>query len=531
MSSEGDAWESTRLLVSTPEIVIPVEKLYRVQTKEQAFLFHPNATCPGCCFGFGSVRIFLPNETTILRFLEYDHESSSITARIEAHSDKTVVGAIGRTRLSWLQPIDETALQESSVEAETATEPIDPQISENMQTSESTPRSLAKAPISVPPVGCSFDKENTIESSTASLESEESCLLAVDKERRSVDENVDEQKLHSSSTEFPRTCATSISLQNDLSPREELCSDLSPQDGQSTQNLSPQCSQSPQHKLSLKLDRSKVDLLVKEKLSPEVGLSQQEALLCNDPCSSERTSPDCTSRDPSPLRFHCEDNIDMRAGILSTETVSGLIDAFRAKKMSPRIFLRQLLDGGVYTLPGETLRVVLKKDITRSEVLAQVLNKLNRLELKDGCLSAFFSSSKSKSRIFVQVPTAVKWVICSKHPDPYLVHELNRPIESKQRGRKFSLASTVRLSVSEQGIMSIAKGDVLLKELVNLNVNASTCRIEGKVATNKKGFPYLKVDKKTSKPLIVDGRYQPQVYDEWLKISVFGRTSFIGLRM
>jgi len=216
-------------------------------------------------------------------------------------------------------------------------------------------------------------------------------------------------------------------------------------------------------------------------------------------------------------------------GELPFSSVVDIVEGVKSRELNARDLLASMVrDGAPRSIQGEILRAVLQHDLPLNGVAAQVLGKIRSVELKDNVLAVHFNT---KGRYTITLPATKKWVLHSKNREnPFLVHRLNRPVESAREARKFSLAPTVRLNVTDEGITSICKGDVMVKSLIKLNVDMNTCRAEGKMATDRSGRPYLIIDNKTRKPLVVRGKYQPQVFDEWLRVAVFGYKTWVGLK-
>jgi len=220
------------------------------------------------------------------------------------------------------------------------------------------------------------------------------------------------------------------------------------------------------------------------------------------------------------------------SGVLPFNIVMEIVKGIKSKKFNARDVLASMLDdGAVRSIQGDTIRAVLQNDLDPHGVGVQVLRNIHSIELKGQVLAVRFIEPNYKGRYVITMPSSKKWTLRSKNRrDPYLVHHLNRATESSSEVRKFSLAPTVRLRVTKEGIGSIFKGDVVIKSLIKLNVDMKTCRVEGKIATDRSGRPYLVVDKETGRPLVVGGRYVPQTFDEWLHVTVFGYKTWIGLK-
>ncbi len=61
-----------------------------------------------------------------------------------------------------------------------------------------------------------------------------------------------------------------------------------------------------------------------------------------------------------------------------------------------------------------------------------------------------------------------------------------------------------------------------------VNIDLASERNEGKIATGEKERPVLQTDS-NGNPVVVDGHYQPQRYDDWVVITVKGRRIPVGI--
>ncbi len=191
-------------------------------------------------------------------------------------------------------------------------------------------------------------------------------------------------------------------------------------------------------------------------------------------------------------------------------------------------FFGLLADGQARTLDGDIVRAMFEKYGVSLEFLP--LDALQRVESANGKVTFHFDFGRDSSRQ-IQLPDSTQKVLQSKHrSDPYLVHSRNRVRDEKSDGKKLRLKSQLQFSVNEDGLTGVREGDLAvhhwLAGWVNLNVHSE--QHEGKIATGEKDRPVLQTDERGN-PVVVDGHYQPQRYDDWVVITAAGRRIEVGI--
>jgi hypothetical protein len=174
-------------------------------------------------------------------------------------------------------------------------------------------------------------------------------------------------------------------------------------------------------------------------------------------------------------------------------------------------FFALLADGQARTLPGEVIRGL--TDGHDLDLAGFPLDKLVEIYSDGEIFEARFSFPGMHE---VTLPDSGAWV-----------YRRGRARYQEEEGQRVRFSSAVRFTISEAGITGVREGDIQayggwLAGWVNLGV--STKRAPGQVAQFG-GDPVLQVGE-DGQPLVIDGRYQYQTYDDWLVV-----TGPFGFRM
>jgi hypothetical protein len=191
-------------------------------------------------------------------------------------------------------------------------------------------------------------------------------------------------------------------------------------------------------------------------------------------------------------------------------------------------FFGLLADDQERSISGEIIRAMFEKYGVELDFLP--LDALKKVEAADGKVTFDFDFGKKGERE-IKLPDTVRKVLDSRlRSDPYKVDRKNRVREEKSKGRKMKIKSQLEFSVDDSGLTGVREGDltvsVFLLGWVNLTVQSE--RHEGKTATGEKNRPVLQTDS-NGDPLVVDGHYQPQRYDDWVVITALGKRMEIGI--
>jgi hypothetical protein len=191
-------------------------------------------------------------------------------------------------------------------------------------------------------------------------------------------------------------------------------------------------------------------------------------------------------------------------------------------------FFGLLADSQARTLSGEIVRAMFAKYGVALDFLP--LDALNRVEAANGKVTFHFDFGRDGYRD-IQLPGSSQKVLDSRlRSDPYLVDRKNRVRDEKNDGKKLRLQSQLQFSVSPNGLSGVREGDLAVHHWLAgwVNMNVQSERHPGKVATGEKDRPVLRTDSRGD-PVVVDGHYQPQRYDDWVVITAAGRRIEVGI--
>ena len=191
-------------------------------------------------------------------------------------------------------------------------------------------------------------------------------------------------------------------------------------------------------------------------------------------------------------------------------------------------FFGLLADGQSRTLSGDIVRAMFAKYGVELDFLP--LDALNRVEAANGKVTFHFDFGRDGHRD-VTLPDSSQKVLDSRlRSDPYKVDRKNRVRDEKSDGKKLRIKSQLQFSVGANGLTGLREGDLAvhhwLAGWVNMNVHSE--QHPNKVATGEKNRPVLQTDSRGN-PVVVDGHYQPQRYDDWVVITAAGRRIEVGI--
>ncbi len=191
-------------------------------------------------------------------------------------------------------------------------------------------------------------------------------------------------------------------------------------------------------------------------------------------------------------------------------------------------FFGLLADGQARTLSGDSVRAMFERYGVELDFLP--LDALNKIESAAGKVTFHFDFGREGQRD-IQLPDTTQKVLDSRHrSDPTLVNSKNRVRDEKSDGKKMRLKSRLQFSVNEDGLAGLREGDMAVHHWLAgwVNLNVSSERSPGKVAAGEKNRPVLQTDARGN-PVVVDGHYQPQRYDDWVVITAAGRRIEVGI--
>jgi len=172
-----------------------------------------------------------------------------------------------------------------------------------------------------------------------------------------------------------------------------------------------------------------------------------------------------------------------------------------------------LADGVPRTLPGAAVRDMMDKFGVTLDILP--LDKLGSVVSDGGSVEFRFDFSGTHE---IELPGTATWTLANN--GDLQATRGNRPRKKRGDSSELRFKSTVRFTVDENGLTGLRKGDIeayggFLAGWVNLNLFSESH--EGRVA--KDGKRVLLETDESGDPLVRDGRYVPQRYDNWLVIT------------
>ncbi len=215
-------------------------------------------------------------------------------------------------------------------------------------------------------------------------------------------------------------------------------------------------------------------------------------------------------------------------GELSAEDLERAFEEVAKSGRGVMGFFGLLADGQRRQLDGATVRAMFEKYGVELEFLP--LDALKGVVSADGKVTFQFDFGRKGERE-VQLPDSTQKVLDSRHrSDRFLVDRKNRVRDEKNDGKKLKLKSELQLSVDENGLTGVREGDLAVHHWllgwVNIQVNSE--RHQGKIATGEKNRPVLQTDA-GGRPVVVDGHYLPQRFDDWVIITAKGRRIEVGI--
>ncbi len=212
---------------------------------------------------------------------------------------------------------------------------------------------------------------------------------------------------------------------------------------------------------------------------------------------------------------------DLPAGTLSADDLEAFFQFVSDKGGGIRDLFGALADGQQRVLPGDVVRGLFDKYGVDLPFLP--LDDLVQIT-SNGREVTFEFDFGGSSRKDVRLPDATVWKLKPRGSDPYAVNGSSRVKQETVKGRTLSVADRVTFRITPEGIEGMSKGAI---KASGFNLDIHTERHPGKVATDGKWV--LLQSGEDGKPLVVDGRYQPQVYDDWAVITAFLTRIEIGI--
>lgn len=208
-------------------------------------------------------------------------------------------------------------------------------------------------------------------------------------------------------------------------------------------------------------------------------------------------------------------DIELPAGTLNATHIKSLLDSITKKGGSFTQIFPMMADGKSRVLPGDTLRELLKDYETDMSFLPLENLKEIRSDGKNVDLVFDFGGQNTKN---VKIPGTTSLILESSNlVDPYSASNPNTIKKKTGTSETLRISNTVRFSIDKNGITGLRKGDIKASWFLGwANINIRSAQGE-KVATvdNK---PVIRADE-AGNPIIEDGHYVPETYNDWLIIT------------
>lgn len=194
-------------------------------------------------------------------------------------------------------------------------------------------------------------------------------------------------------------------------------------------------------------------------------------------------------------------------GALSVEDLMAAYEHIRANQGSFRDMLELLSDGKTRTISGEVIRAMPIEGADGADLGGLLpVDRLESITARDGAIDIAFEDDMT-----IEVPDTTAWV-----------YRRGQAHQTTVEGREVWVAENLRFYTDpERGITGLREGDIqpyggFLVGYVNVDIRME--RAEGEIAYMN-GDPLIQVGE-DGRPLVVDGQYRYQRYDDWMVIDV-----------
>ncbi len=210
------------------------------------------------------------------------------------------------------------------------------------------------------------------------------------------------------------------------------------------------------------------------------------------------------------------------SGTLSLADLEAAFDKLAQDGATISDFFALLADGKSRTLPGDVVRTALEKygvDLPFLPVddLVDITSDGSELTV-----NLDFGRKSSKK---LELPETTSTVVTStSSSDPYATGS-TRLKNVSGGGHTLVVQDTLTLGISDKGLTSIE--GVAVKKLFSFGVDGHSEHTPGKLATED-GDVIVQTGS-DGKPVVENGHYVPESYDDWIILEVAGRTIEIGV--
>jgi len=200
------------------------------------------------------------------------------------------------------------------------------------------------------------------------------------------------------------------------------------------------------------------------------------------------------------------------AGTLTSADLEQAFQSIQSQNQGIAALFALLADGKARTLPGDVIRDLFKKYGVTLDFLP--LDTLKDVTSEGGKVKFRFDFGGDSTRK-LKLPDTTSTVLKQKNSaDPWAADGKNQVKTVKSDGREIKVKSEVELSVDQTGITGIRKGDVVVGWALgwlDMAVHMEHSVGKQQMADER---PVIQTDA-SGKPIVVNGHYLPQTYDDW----------------
>lgn len=248
-----------------------------------------------------------------------------------------------------------------------------------------------------------------------------------------------------------------------------------------------------------------------------------------DPCTA--TGPATLVGDlqaASDTQGAADDHGKLPGGPLTTADLERAFQEVQKSGQGIMGFFGMLADGQRRVLPGAAVREVFAKYGVKLDFLP--VDALREVVAEGGKVTFRFDFGGASTREVTLPDTRQKVLDSSNRADPLAADGKNRVKEEKNDGKQLRLNQELQLSVDAHGLTGVREGDLAVHHwlLGWVDIQVHSEQHAGKVATGDKNRPVLVTDGQGN-PVVQDGHYLPQRYDDWVVIEAKGQRSEVGI--
>jgi len=210
------------------------------------------------------------------------------------------------------------------------------------------------------------------------------------------------------------------------------------------------------------------------------------------------------------------------SGTLSLADLESAFDKLAQDGATISDFFALLADGKSRTLPGDVVRQALQKYGVSLPFLP--VDDLVNITSNGSALTVNLDFGRSSAKKLKLPKTTSTVVTSTSRNDPYNTGS-TRLQSVSGGGHTLVVQDTLTLGISDKGLTSIS--GVAVKKLFNFSVNGHSEHSPGKTLTED-GDVVVQTDSQ-GRPVIENGHYVPQTFDDWIILEVAGRRIEIGV--